>query len=151
MDGHREAEAGTSDDYEQDILAWSRHQGALLRRIASGEAVNETLDWDNIAEEIETVGRNELRAVRSLLIQALVHMLKAEGWPQARDVPSWRADAVGFRQDARDAFTPSMRQHLDVDDLYRRAVRRLPARMDGKPPQVLPDSCPMTLDELLGE
>jgi hypothetical protein len=151
MDGHREAEADTSDDYEYDILAWSRHQGALLRRIASGEAVNETLDWGNIAEEIETVGRNELRAVRSLLTQALVHMLKAEGWPRARDVPSWRADALRFRHEAADAFSPSMRQHLDVAALYRRALHELPENMDGQPPQNLPETCPMTLDELLSE
>ncbi len=64
MDGHRETSAGASDEYERDILAWSHHQGALLRRLAAGEAVNETLDWDNIAEEIETVGRNELRSAR---------------------------------------------------------------------------------------
>lgn len=149
MDGHRETDAPARDDYDGDILAWSRHQGALLRRIAAGEAVNETLDWDNIAEEIETVGRNELRAVRSLLTQALAHMLKAEGWPSARDVPSWRADAVRFRQDAADGFTPSMRQHLDVDALYRRALRQLPDRMNGQLPQTLPETCLMTLDELL--
>jgi len=151
MDGHRETDAPARDDYDGDILAWSRHQGALLRRIAGGEAVNETLDWDNIAEEIETVGRNELRAVRSLLTQALAHMLKAEGWPSARDVPNWRADAVRFRHEALDAFTPSMRQHLDVAVLYRRALRELPESMDGQPPRNLPETCPMTLDELLSE
>jgi hypothetical protein len=140
-----------SDQYDLDILEWSRHQAALLRRVAAGEPVNEALDWDNIAEEIETVGRNELRAVRSLLTQALVHMLKADGWPLARDVANWRADAVRFRQEAVDAFTPSMRQHLDVDALYRRALRQLPEQMDGQPPQNLPETCPMTLDELLSE
>jgi hypothetical protein len=149
MDQHRETESVASDEYERDILVWSQHQGDLLRRIAAGEVVNETLDWDNIAEEIEAVGRNELRAVRSLLTQALVHMLKADGWPQARDAPNWLADAVRFRQDAADAFTPSMRQHLEVSTLYRRALSRLPERMDGQPPQPLPETCSMTLDELL--
>ena len=69
-------------EYDSDILAWSDRQGALLRRIASGERVNDAdLDWPNIAEEIETVGRNELRACQSYLVQALAHMLKAEEWP----------------------------------------------------------------------
>jgi hypothetical protein len=34
-------------------------------------------------------------------------MLKAEGWPLSRDAPGWRADAIDFRRQARDAFTPS--------------------------------------------
>ena len=59
-----------SDLYEGDILLWSQHQADLLRRRAAGELVNETeLDWPNIAEEIEAVGRTELRSCRSLLRQ----------------------------------------------------------------------------------
>jgi Domain of unknown function DUF29 len=36
------------------------------------------VDWANVVEEIESVGRSELRACVSLLLQALIHMLKAE-------------------------------------------------------------------------
>jgi hypothetical protein len=47
-----------SDLYNRDIVTWSEQQAALLRRRAVGELVNEAeLDWDNIAEEIESVGR----------------------------------------------------------------------------------------------
>ena len=50
-------------DYDLDIYGWSQRQAALLRRLAAGERVNETdLDWPNIAEEIETVGRSERTA-----------------------------------------------------------------------------------------
>jgi hypothetical protein len=76
-------------DYDSDILEWSERQAELLRRRAAGDLVNEAeLDWPNIAEEIEDVGRSELHAVESLLVQALRHMLKAEAWPQSRDAPS---------------------------------------------------------------
>jgi hypothetical protein len=55
-------------DYDTDILIWSERQGELLRRRAAGELVNEAeLDWPNIAEEIEDVGRSQLHAVESLL------------------------------------------------------------------------------------
>ena len=91
-------------DYETDILLWSERQAELLRRRAAGELVNDAaLDWPNIAEEIEDVGRGELRSCRSLLRQALRRMLKAEAWPLARDAPSWRADAIDFRRQAKDA------------------------------------------------
>jgi hypothetical protein len=69
-------------DYDTDIVLWSEHQAELLSRRAAGELVNEAeLDWSNIAEEIESVGREQRHAVGSLLMRALVHMLKAEAWP----------------------------------------------------------------------
>ena len=138
--------------YDDDILIWSERQAALLRRRAAGELVNEAdIDWSNVAEEVEDVGRSELRSCRSLLGQALRHMLKAEAWPLHRDAPSWRADAIDFRQQARGAFTPSMRQKLDVAKLYRDALKTLPETVDGQPPLPVPDLCPVTLDELLGD
>jgi Domain of unknown function DUF29 len=104
-----------SDLYEDDILLWSEQQAELLRRRAAGELVNDAeLDWPNIAEEIGDVGSERLHAVESLLVQALRHMLKAEAWQLSRDAPSWRADAIDFRQQARRRFVPSMRQRIDV-------------------------------------
>jgi hypothetical protein len=135
-----------NDLYDEDILTWAEQQAELLRR----RSVN-ALDWDNLAEEIEDVGRNQLRAVESHLIQALLHDLKAAAWPLSRDVPHWRAEARGQRDDARSAFTPSMAQRIDVATLYRRALRRMPETIDGQPPLPVPETCTVTLDELLAE
>jgi hypothetical protein len=137
--------------YETDILAWSHHQASLLRRYAAGEKLNETPDWANIIEEIEDVGGNVLRAVRSHLLQAMLHELKVRAWPESRDVPHWQAEVRGQRGEAADDFTPAMRQHVDLAALYRRALRRVPDMMDGQPPRALPETCPWSLDELLGE
>jgi hypothetical protein len=139
-----------ADLYETDVLSWSEQQADLLRRLARGERVNQQIDWENVSEEIESVGRGQLSAVRSLLVQALAHDLKAAAWPLSHEVLHWRAEARGFRDDAAEAFTPSMRQRIDVADLYRRTLRKLPDKMDGQPPGLLPESCPVTLDELLG-
>jgi len=71
-------------EYDSDILTWSERQATLLRRIAGGERVNDAdIDWPNIAEEIESVGRSELRATESLILQALVHKINAAAWPDA--------------------------------------------------------------------
>lgn len=137
--------------YNTDILVWSDLQAALLRRLAAGERVNDQLDWKNLIDEVESVGREQLHAVDSLLFQALLHMLKAQGWPQSRDAENWRADARGFRSQAANRFAPSMRQRLDLARIYRQALRALPQTMDGLPPQPLPDACPASLDELLGD
>ena len=142
----------SSELYEADILEWSERQVERLRRIAADDRLNtDAPDWPNIIEEIESVGRSELSSVQSLLLQALVHMLKAEAWPLARDTPSWRADAVNFRSQASLRFSPSMRQRIDLGDLYAKALRGLPATVAGQVPLPLAATSSVTLDELLGD
>ena len=129
-----------ADTYDTDVLTWSERQAELLRRVAAGERINEQVDWQNVIEEIESVGRSELRTVESHLVQALLHDLKAEAWPLSRDAPSWRADAW---------YTPSMAQRVDVTKLYRRALSHMPETIDNMAPLPVPEVCPLTLDELL--
>jgi hypothetical protein len=139
------------DIYNDDILLWSEHQAELLRRLAGGEPMNEAPDWPNIIDEVADVGRNSLRACRSLLLQALLHDLKVEAWPLSRDVPHWRSEARVARINAADAYTPSMRQRIDVAKIYAKALRAMPESIDGQPPLPVPGACPVTLDELLAE
>src|SRR4051812_16482247 len=138
-------------DYDTDILAWSERQSALLRRRATGELVNDAeLDWPNIAEEIEAVGSEQLHAVTSLLVQAIVHMLKAEAWPLVRGAPRGKAEAGRLRGEGADGFAPSMRKKIARPRLSRGPRRPRPETMAGQPPLPVPDLCPVTLDELLG-
>jgi hypothetical protein len=129
----------------------SERQVSLLDQIARGQRPNEAPDWPNIIEEIGDLGRNKISAVRSLLTQALVHDLKSIGWPDSRDADSCRAEARGFRGDARDEFVPSMRQRLDASDIFARALDRLPATLDGQPPMrgLFPRLAAADLDALL--
>ena len=138
--------------YDDDIVLWSERQGELLRRRAAGELVNDAeLDWPNIAEEIESVGNEQRFAVESLLVQAIVHRLEAEAWPSCRDMETWLADAMRFRGDAASRFVPSMRQRIDLDRIYRRALRALPRVIDGQAVPPPAPVCPYTLDWLLSE
>ncbi len=121
----------------------------MLRRHASGEKLNEAPDWTNIIEEIESVGREQLHAVESLLVQALSHMLKAQAWPESREVPGWLAESRRFRDDAAARSSASMRQKLDLDKVYRRALHSLPDTVGSRPPLPLPETCPLTLEALL--
>ena len=135
--------------YDTDVLIWSEQQADLLRRAARGERVN-GLDWPNLIEEIEDVGRAELHAVESLLEQALVHLLKMAVWPADDAAGHWHDEVLAFLSDVTRRYSPAMRQRLDMDDLYRRAVRRVRrSRLPGPPPTALPPACPITLDDLL--
>jgi len=137
------------DLYDRDVLAWSEYQADLLRRVARGERVND-IDWDHVVEEIEDVGRSELNAVKSYLRQILVHLLKLNGWPALSATRHWRSEIVAFQADIADRFAPSMRQRIDLAEIYGRAVRQIePLRHGGKPARSSPAIGPVTLDQLL--
>jgi hypothetical protein len=149
MSNAEDEERAMSDLYETDVLLWSERQAELLRRRAAGELVNDAeLDWPNIAEEIESVGSEQRHAVESLLLRALIHMLKAACWPLAGAVPHWQAEARVFRAQARRRFVPSMRQRIDLAGIYADAMRGLPDTVDGLAPLPISSEMP-TLDDLL--
>jgi hypothetical protein len=133
-------------------LAWAERQAVLLREVAEGAMPISVIDWTNVIEEIRDVGLSELRACSSFLMQAMVHLLKLRAWPQSQAVGLWRDETRRFLDDAADRFTPSMRQRIDLDVLYARALRRARDASDvSGPPQILPDGCPFTLDCLLAD
>jgi len=136
------------DLYELDILVWSEKQAALLRRLSRGEGLNEAVDWDHVIEEVEDVGLSELHGCESHLRQALAHLLKLRGEPDNQAAPHWRGEVVNFLAEAQSRFSPSMRQRIDLDKLYRSAIRQYRASGGVVP---MADRCPYTLDELLDE
>ena len=138
-----------NDLYDRDILAWSEHQSALLRRVARGERLND-VDWDHVVEEIEDVGLSELNAVRSYLRQMLVHLLKISGWPDHSACRHWRSELIAFQTELKDHFAPSMRQRIDLTTLYHRSLLQVePLAHDDQPPRPWPEDCPFSLDDLL--
>jgi hypothetical protein len=139
-----EAEGSMSDLYDTDVVTWSERQADALRRRAANE-----IDWDNVAEEIEDVGKSQVRSVRSHIKQALLHDLKAEAWPRSRDVPHWRAEARSHRDEAREDYTASMADKIDLARLYRQVLRAMPDVEDDVAPLPVPTKCPVTLAELL--
>jgi hypothetical protein len=143
-----------SDLYDTDVVEWSERQVQLLRCLAARQTSNESPDWGNIIEEIESVGRSQTHSVEDLLVQAFLRDLKACAWPHSRKIPHWQAEARVCRSDARRRFTPSMRQKIDVAALFRDAMEGLPEKMDGYPPSreglaLAVAAQPTTLDEAL--
>lgn len=135
--------------YEVDVLEWSEHQARLLRQHAAGEPGSKAPDWPNIVDEIESLGHEQRLAWQSLTVQALLHDLRCEAWPLLPHVPYWRAEARMLRDQARERWTRSMRQRVDLDRLYRQALRAMPDTVDGQPPLPVPAMCPVTLDDLV--
>ena len=65
--------------YHDDLHAWSQQQAAaLLRRDFA------SVDWDNVIEEIDDLGRQERIKWTSYCANALNHLLKIEHFREAR-------------------------------------------------------------------
>ena len=133
--------------YERDILAWSQQQAELIRRPGPGLRAND-LDWENIAQQIESAGRTELASLRRYLTLSILHVLKLHVWPNADSVRHWRGDIVGFQNEAEERFTPSMRQRVDVAKLCKNAVKQIHA---ADPAACVPPDNPFTLDDPMHE
>jgi len=70
--------------YEKDFAAWIKDQAAKLRKRAHNE-----IDWENVAEEIESLGRSERREIQRRLELLIHHLLKWQFQPGRRS-ESWR-------------------------------------------------------------
>jgi uncharacterized protein DUF29 len=87
-------------DYDTDILVWSGHQAELLRRRVAGELVNDIdLDWPNIAEEIESLGRSERSALSNRFSTIIEHLAKLEVPPSTKPRRTWQDRVLRARTD----------------------------------------------------
>ncbi|MBK1841280.1 DUF29 domain-containing protein [Azospirillum sp. YIM B02556] len=140
--------------YDTDFLAWTEEQARLLRE-ASRERINTPIDWENVAEEIESMGRSELRAVESALVRVIEHLLKLEHSPADEPRAAWKVSVLEHRDRvARDlSASPSLRGRIDTADIYKsgRKIAALGLERDGMRLNDLPAACPYLLDKLLDE
>ena len=98
------------------------------------------VDLDPDTEAIVTMGAKD----------ALAHLLNPHARPAGNAVGHWRGEVAGFLSDARDRYTPSMRQRIDMAELYADALYEIGASADESGPALpLPRTCPFSLDELL--
>ena len=139
------------DLYWDDILIWSERQADLLRRLAAGERVNDAVDWENVIDEVETVGRSEFKGVQRLLEVGLTHLLLMFASHDAQPVPHWRLEVLAALRHAAGDVTPGMRPRIDLARIWRdaRAMAGQKLSIMGGAAQPLPETCPFTVAELL--
>ncbi len=94
--------------YETDFSAWLDQQAGLLRR---GDLA--ALDLENLAEEIESLGRSQRRELASRVTVLLMHLLKWDMQPDERS-NSWRNTINGQRRELERLLkqSPSLRRTL---------------------------------------
>jgi hypothetical protein len=98
--------------YDRDYYAWVQAQVDALR-----EHRIEDVDWENVAEEIEDLGKSEKRALRSQLARLVEHLLKLERARvrmRAENMRGWQISVRSSRRAAAEllAENPSLRSEL---------------------------------------
>lgn len=133
-----------STTHEQDFYAWTQEQSQLLK---TGQL--HQIDWQNIAEEIEDMGRSEKRQLESRLEILIMHLLKWQFQPNLRS-RSWQLTIKEQRLRLQKLLqkNPSLQPNLAevIEDIYPLATLSA-ERETGL--SLFPEICPYTLNEIL--
>ncbi|MFB2876537.1 DUF29 domain-containing protein [Floridanema aerugineum] len=141
-----EVEYKTSELYESDFYAWTVEQARFLR--------NEdwsNLDISNLAEEIESLGRQEQSQLESRLEVLIGHLLKWEFQPSKRS-KSWFFTIREQRRKISRLLqrNPSLQPYLPkaLTEIYPDALD-LALRETSLKEEIFPQECPYSLEEIL--
>jgi hypothetical protein len=134
--------------YEEDLFAWTQEQAALLRAHA-----HDGLDWENLAEEIESMGRRDRRELESPLAVVLLHLLKWQAQPALRGT-SWRSTLRIQRREIRRLLkqSPSLRREVPnlMVEAYGDAITDATEETE-LPAKTFPKTCPYEAADVLDE
>jgi len=101
--------------YHEDIVLWSTDQARALRN-AGVARINtpDPIDWENVAEEIESLGRSERSALRSRIGVILEHLMKLTASPRKAPRRGWLETILSQRVeiDRSLADSPSLRREV---------------------------------------
>jgi predicted DNA-binding ribbon-helix-helix protein len=132
-------------EYERDFYSWSIEQARLLR-----EGRHDALDRDNLAEEIESLGREQFNKLVSALRVAMLHMLKWDHQPPLRS-RSWVLSIEEQRLEIVDVLADNPGLKPRINEAIARAYRRArieAAKETGLDEATFPATCPYSFDDI---
>jgi hypothetical protein len=145
-----------TDLYEEDFFAWTQLQAKELRRFARMRP-NVPLDLAHIAEEIADLGKSQRDSLRSWTSRIIEHLLLMAYSPAEEPRRGWIGEIVDFLSDLEIRLTPTLQRDLkrQLPRLYDHARRDLSRKLErygeGHVAGRLPERCPYTLDQILGD
>lgn len=135
-----------STTYDQDYQVWLQE---TLEKLRLGHY--KAVDWENLIDEIESMGKRDRQRFKSNLIILLMHLLKWDFQAEKRS-GSWESTIIKHRRRIVDDLkdSPSLKSYLDtiLASAYNTARQRAKAET-GLPLQHFPAECPYSIDALL--
>jgi Domain of unknown function DUF29 len=132
--------------YDRDFYSWSLEQARLVR-----QGQWDSVDRENVAEEIESSGREQFNKLESALRALMMHMLK---WDHeaGRRSRSWSISIRQQRLEIDDvlADNPGLKSRIAeaVARGYRKA-RLEAAKETGLDEKIFPETCPYSWDDIV--
>jgi Domain of unknown function DUF29 len=134
--------------YEEDLYVWSCRNAQLLREGRFAEA-----DMGNIAEEIESLGKEQVHGLESQMARLLIQLLKYQYQPTRRS-RSWQISAVSARIKIERILkeNPNLKSRIGelMLDAYRGAARQ--AAVETRlPKETFPPECAYTFEQIMDD
>jgi hypothetical protein len=134
--------------YEQDYQLWLE---TIIEQLRQGKFSE--VDWENLIEELESMGRSDKRATSSLLTRLLEHLLKLAYWEREREdnANKWRSEITTFRVQIKKLLkdSPSLKPYLvEVFDECYLDARKIVSQLIG---HEIPLTRIATVDQALDE
>lgn len=133
-----------SDLHERDFNLWIEQvKYTLSKRDVSN------MDWDNLLDEIDDMGKSEKRSLESYLERLIEHLLKLRYWHQQRDrnYRHWQVEIVNFRNRIKRLLkrSPSLKRYMQEIylEVYQDAVESQKIEFD------IPEDNFLELDKIL--
>ncbi len=130
--------------YEKDFVVWAEEQASALKARQFTR-----LDYDNLIEEIEDMGKSEKRSLDSYLQRLIEHLLKLQYWKSEYEYNHrhWKAEINNFRNQIKKIIkrSPSLKNYL-VEiylETYQDALESKRFEFD------IPDHQPIPLEKVL--
>ena len=136
----------TADAYRTDYAGWAFQQARLVRELRPNG-----IDVENVAEELESLGKQQHDTLESVLGVILLHMLKWDYQPMRRGV-SWLKSVAEHRRRAAKIVrkNPSLKPLLADTLTEAYADARADASFEtGLPERAFPSECPYTWDAMM--
>jgi hypothetical protein len=140
------AEASARADYNRDFYSWLMEQAQLVR-----DGRWDELDRDNLAEEIESLGREQFDKLESALRVLMLHMLKWDHQPEKR-TRSWALSIREQRIRVKNVIDDNPGLKPRIDEAMARAylqARLAAARETGLAESRFPEPCPYEWNDLM--
>ena len=103
--------------HDRDFNLWTEE---IKKAIANRDLEN--MDWDNLLDEIDDMGKSDKRALRSYIQRLIEHIFKIKYWESERDraLNGWKIEVINFRIQIANILedSPSLNNYLA--DNYRK-------------------------------
>src|SRR2546425_6029941 len=126
-------------DYNRDFYSWLMEQARFMR-----EGRWDALDRENLAEEIESLGREQFNKLESALRVLLLHLLKWDYQPDKR-TRSWALSIKEHRARLQHVLDDNPGLKSRIDEALTRAYQLAciqAANETGLPEETFPAQCP---------